>query len=138
MEQDKNNRSCEYICPLPIQRNINVSNNCYQPDLLLGKIHKWTYLGWLSLYSKVLCKAETILKSILNLFSSPSPSLIIQIMDGKVCLRCEGKALLGVVNKLLKKRSLFCLYTSSKLSRPDFGFLLKVNVMGSNAGYLPK
>ena len=46
-------------------------------------------------------KVEKILKSSLNLISSPSPSLKIQIMDEKVCLRGEGKTLLGDVNKLL-------------------------------------
>ena len=39
--------------------------------------------------------------------SIPSPLVKIQIMDGKVCLRCKGKTLLGVVNKLLKVKSLF-------------------------------
>ena len=33
---------------------------------------------------------------------------------------------------------MFCLYTSSKLSRPYFEFPLMVKVMGSNAGYLLK
>ena len=33
---------------------------------------------------------------------------------------------------------MFCLYTSSKLSRPKFEFSLKVKVMGSNPGYLLK
>ena len=37
---------------------------------------------------------------------SPSPSVKIQIMGGKVCLRCEGKTLPGVVNKFLKTKSL--------------------------------
>ena len=50
-------------------------------------------------------KVEKILKD-----SIPSPSLSvkiqIQIMGGKVCLRCKGKTLLGVVNKLLKTKSL--------------------------------
>ena len=27
-------------------------------------------------------------------------------MDGKICMRCEGKTMLGVVNKLLKTKSL--------------------------------
>ena len=36
----------------------------------------------------------------------PSPSVEIQIMSEKVGLRCEGKTLLGVVNKLLKTKSL--------------------------------
>ena len=47
-------------------------------------------------------KVEKILKGSLDLI--PSPSVKIQIMGGKVCLRCKGKTLLGVVNKLgLKK-----------------------------------
>ena len=36
--------------------------------------------------------------------ASPSPSVKIQIMGGKVCLRCKGKALLGVVKKVLKTK----------------------------------
>ena len=47
-------------------------------------------------------KVENILKGNLDLIQSPSPSVKIQIMGGKVCLRCRGKTLLGVVNKLLK------------------------------------
>ena len=51
-------------------------------------------------------KVEKILKGSLDLIPSPSPSLKIQIMGGKVCFRCKGKTLLGVVNKLLKTISL--------------------------------
>ena len=39
----------------------------------------------------------------------PSPSVKIQIMGGKVCLRCKGTTLLGVVNKLLNTKSLLTL-----------------------------
>ena len=89
-------------------------------------------------------KVENILKGSLDLIPSPSSSVKIQIMAGKVCLRCKGKTLLGVVNKLLKTKSLltspsnamFCLITSSKLSRKQFQFSLKLKVMGSNPGYL--
>ena len=49
-------------------------------------------------------KVEKILKGSLDLI--PSPSVKIQIMGGKVCLRCKGKTLLGGVNKLLKTKSL--------------------------------
>ena len=35
----------------------------------------------------------------------------------KICLGCKGKTLLGVVNKVLRTKSLFTLITSSKLSR---------------------
>ena len=43
-------------------------------------------------------KIETILKGGLN--SIPSPSVNIQIMGRKVCLRCKGETLLDIVNKL--------------------------------------
>ena len=49
------------------------------------------------------------LKGSLDSIPSPSPSVEIPIMSGKVCLRCKGKTLLGVVNKLLKTK---CLLTS--------------------------
>ena len=67
-------------------------------------------------------KVENILNGSLDLIPSPSPSMKIQIMDGKVCLRFKCKTLLDVVNKLLKKKvcwhhpAMFCLITSSKLS----------------------
>ena len=51
-------------------------------------------------------KVKKILKGSLGLIQSPSSSVKIQIMDGKVCLRCKGKTLLGIVNKLLKTKSL--------------------------------
>ena len=53
-----------------------------------------------SFYSNVkpFCKVEKILKGSLD-------SVKIQIMGGKVCLRCKGKTLLGVVNKLLRTKS---------------------------------
>jgi len=50
-------------------------------------------------------KVENILKGSLDSRPSPSPSVKIQIMGGKVCLRCKGKTLQGVVNKLLKTKS---------------------------------
>jgi hypothetical protein len=47
-------------------------------------------------------KVQTILKGSLVSIPSPSPSVKIQFMGGKVCLRRKDKTLLGVVNKLLK------------------------------------
>ena len=52
------------------------------------------------------CKVEKILKGSLDLIPSPSPSVKILIMGKKVCLRCKSKTLLGIVNKLLKTKSL--------------------------------
>ena len=49
-------------------------------------------------------KVEKILNGSPNSISSPP--LKIQNMDGKVCLRCKDKTLLGVVNKLLKVKNL--------------------------------
>ena len=54
-------------------------------------------------------KVEKILKGSLDSIPSPSTSVKIQIMGGKVCLRCKGKTLLGVVNKLLETKSLLTL-----------------------------
>ena len=53
-----------------------------------------------------LIKVEKIFKGSLDSIPSPSPSEKIQIMGGKVCLRCKGITLLDVVNKLLKTKSL--------------------------------
>ena len=86
-------------------------------------------------------KEEKILEDILDLISSPSPSVKIQIMDGKVCLRCEGKTLLGIVNKLLNTKRLLTMTSNVlplHLSRQFFEFSLKVKVMASNPGYLLK
>ena len=47
-------------------------------------------------------KVEKILKNSLDSIPPLSPSVKIQIMGGKVCLRFKGKTLLGVVNKFLK------------------------------------
>ena len=52
-------------------------------------------------------KVENILKGILDSIPSPSPSEKIQIMGGKVCLRCKGKTFLGILKtkSLLKSAS---------------------------------
>ena len=49
-------------------------------------------------------KVEKIQEDSLDSIPSPSPSVKIQNMGGKVCLRCKGKTLLGVVNKFLKTK----------------------------------
>jgi hypothetical protein len=46
-------------------------------------------------------KAEKILKGNMDSISSPLPSVKIQIMGRKDCLRRKGKSLLGIVNKHL-------------------------------------
>ena len=51
-------------------------------------------------------KVEKILKGSLDSIPPPSPSVKFQIMGGKVCLRCKGKTLLSIVNKLSKTKSL--------------------------------
>ena len=67
-------------------------------------------LCWSFVYAPSNCeipfKVENILKGSLELIPSPSHSVKIQIMVGKVCLRCKDKTLLGVVSKLLKAKSL--------------------------------
>ena len=51
-------------------------------------------------------KVEKILKGSLDSIPSPSPSVKIKILGGKVCFRFKGKTLLGIVNKLLITKSL--------------------------------
>jgi hypothetical protein len=48
---------------------------------------------------KVENEVEKILKGSLDSIPSPSTLVKIQIMGGKVCLRCKGKTMLGIVNK---------------------------------------
>ena len=67
----------------------------------MGKcMQKTSVIIWVLQPSHILgvSKEEKILKG--SLYSIPSPSVKIQIMDGKVGLRCKGETLLGVVNKL--------------------------------------
>jgi hypothetical protein len=51
-------------------------------------------------------KVENISKGSLDSMPSPSPSVKIQILGRKVCLSCKGKTLLGIVNKVLKTKTL--------------------------------
>ena len=53
------------------------------------------------IFNKIRNKVEKILKGSLDSIPSPSPTVKIQIMGGKVCLRCKGKTFPGVDNKLL-------------------------------------
>ena len=71
-------------------------------------------------YALHLCKVEKILKGSLDSIQSPSPSMKIQIMVGKVCLRHKGKTLLGVVNKLFvdNTQQFFALTPQATFSRP--------------------
>ena len=55
---------------------------------------------WFGLIDMSLIKVEMFLKGSLDSMPSCSPSMKIQIMGGKVCLKCKGKTLLGDVNKL--------------------------------------
>ena len=49
------------------------------------------------------------------MISSSSPWVKIQIMVGKICLRCKDKTLLGFVNKLLKTKSLLTMPSPSNV-----------------------
>jgi len=66
----------------------------------------------------MICKVEKILKGRLDSIPLPSPSVKIQIMGGKVCLRCKGKSLLGIVNKHLRTNNL----TSPSNALPQVNF----------------
>jgi hypothetical protein len=62
------------------------------------------YIFFKDKFKIYLLKVEKILKGSLD--SIPSPSVKIQIMVGKDCVRCKGKTLLGVVHKHLKTKNL--------------------------------
>ena len=88
---------------------------------------------WANFYHKV----EKFLKGSMDSISSPFALMKIQIMGGKVCLRCKGKTLLGIVIKLFVFKNL--LTTSSDVLSLHFYGLndskrpkweLKKNVMG--------
>ena len=66
----------------------------------------------------VLFKVEIFLKDSLDLI--PSSSVNIQIMGGKVCLRCKGKTLLGFFNKLLYTKSLLTSPSNAQRSEGHF------------------
>ena len=86
----------------------------YYPIKISSDYGIWRYflcgshflVAWLFGEMIMFCKVEKILKGSLDSIPSPSPSVKIQIMGGKVCMRCEGETLLGFVNKLLKTKSL--------------------------------
>ena len=77
----------------------------------------------LNMNHSLITKVEKILEGSLD--SILSPSVKIQIMGWKVCLRCNGKTLLGVVNKILKTKRLlqcFALLPQLKFSANNLNF----------------
>jgi len=91
--------------------NLEAVATCLKNVMGLALVHFQKY--WLlSRALNLSFKVENILKGSLISIPSPSPSVKIQIVGGKVCLRCKGKTLLGVVNKLLKTKSLLTLQSN--------------------------
>ena len=70
------------------------------------KAKEGNFTGFLKSDNGILLKASFLKKIACIRSQAPSPSVKIQIMGGKVCFRCKGKTLLGIVNKLLKTKSL--------------------------------
>ena len=81
------NLSAQFVCPSPNVCDFDEKGFIGRPYLVRALANN---------------RAEKILKGSLDSISSPSPSVKIQIMGGKVCLMCKGKTLLGV----LKTKSL--------------------------------
>ena len=86
-------------------------NSCSKIDLFKG-VNFRLRLIFNHGYSAYSSKVEKVLKGSLNLIPPPLPLVNIQIMGGKVCLRCKGLTLLVVVNKLLKTKVTKSLLTS--------------------------
>ena len=94
--------------------------------------------------SNYLHKVEKILKGSLDSIPSPSHLGKIQIMGRKIYLKCKGKILLGVVDKLLKTKRLLKtpsnvlpLYVKQTFL-PIICIYTKGDRMGWNPGYLLK
>ena len=85
----------------------------YCENLTLDNYHVWTqkeFCYWIEM-----CKVEKILKGRLDSIPSPSPSMKIQIMGGKACLRCKAKHCWVLSTSLWKQKvcwhhpAVFCL-----------------------------
>jgi hypothetical protein len=72
-------------------------------------------------------KVEKNLKGSLDLILSPSVK--IQIMGRKVCLRCKGKTLLGIVNKFLRNKKIV------DITHQCFALLPQVNFTANNLNF---
>ena len=59
----------------------------------------WHYIHFDEIFVYSRCKVEKISKGCLDSIPAPLPSVKIQLMEGKVCLRCKGKTLLEVLKK---------------------------------------
>ena len=93
-------------------------------------------LAKFGLHLKLNHKVEEIWEDSLHSIPSPLPPVKSQILGGKVYLSNKAKHCWVMSTNFLfsKGPAMFCLYTSSKFSRPYFEFPLKV--MEWNAGYL--
>ena len=101
----KNNNKCQRVY-LFIKTNKRQLFPSYLSQNIMTRCPLYiTTRGYYHL-NKYMDKVENILKGSLDLIQSPSPWLKIQIIGGKVCLRCKGKTLLGIVNKLFVFKSL--------------------------------
>ena len=95
----------KYVCFLKYVPNYTTAPAVFLNHRLL-ETYAWVLSPMILVIYKMFRKVENILKGSLDLIPSPSSSVKIQIMGGKVCLMCKGKTLLGIVNKLLKTKSL--------------------------------
>ena len=73
-------------------------------------------------------KVENILKGSLFSIPSPSPSVKIQIMGRKVCLRCKGKTSLDIATKIWKKKF-------ADITQQCFALLAQVNFLANNLNF---
>ena len=98
-------RMCSFIFLHKSQKPQMISLGMYCATIIcLSTKVRWTYRvgGKIYFYFKV----EKIQKGSLDSIPSSLPSVKIQIICWKVFLRCKGKTLLGIVNKLLKTKKL--------------------------------
>ena len=111
---------------------IPIPTYCFSITLSSETRHSFSRPDGIHQIKPTIDKVEKILKGRLDSVPSPSPSVKIQIMGRKVCLRRKGKTLLGIVNKNFVFKSL--LTTSSNV----LPLQLSLKVMRSYPGYLLK
>ena len=102
-------------CPWPSNELVPPSLlSCY---VLPDRLDLWTVSTFWLINCKVKRKEDS-----LDSIPSPSTSVKIQIMGGKLCLRCWGKTLLGIVNKVSAFKSLLITPSNVLLLHPKQTF----------------
>ena len=133
-----NFKTCFYCCILALYQNRSTFRKANK--LLSLCICVCFFLSYCSI-----SKIENISKGSLDSIPSPSTSVKLQILCGKVCLRCKGKNIAGHCQQTCENKKFvditqqcFAILPQVNFSANNLNFLLTVKLMGLNPGYLLK